>query len=99
MHGICQVQPTIGRNLTAGSRTLAWGTLCAHLAVFLNTYLQRHPEHWMIHGVGLREADSGLIEAMDRQNDLYTLPERSGSRDTFKIVGSIKECSFAPGNE
>ncbi len=71
----------------------------AHLAVFLNAYLQTHPEDWMIHGIGLREADSDLIEAMHRQNNLYTLIERSGSRDTFKGVGSIKECSFAPGNE
>lgn len=68
----------------------------AHLAVFLDAYLQTHAQDWMIHGVGLREADGDLIAAMNRQNNLYTLTERAGSRDTFKLVGSIKECSHAP---
>jgi mannitol 2-dehydrogenase len=68
----------------------------AHQALFVHEYLQTHPGDWMIHGVGLREADANLIEAMNSQNNLYTLTERSGSHDTCKVIGSIKECSYAP---
>ncbi len=70
----------------------------AHLAVFLNEYLHTHPEHWMMHGIGLREADIGLVEAMNHQDNLYTLTERSGSHATFKAIGSIKEFSYVPAN-
>jgi len=44
-----------------------------------------------IHGIGLREADGDLIAAMNRQSSLYTSTERASSRDTFKVVGAIKE--------
>ena len=70
----------------------------AHLAVFLDAYLQAHRQDWMIHGIGLRAADSGLVDAMNRQGNLYTLTERSGSRDTLKVIGSIKEFAYAPSN-
>jgi mannitol 2-dehydrogenase len=52
----------------------------------------------MIHGIGLREADIALVEPMNRQDNLYTLTERSGSHDTIKIIGSIKEYSYAPSD-
>ncbi len=70
----------------------------AHLAAFLEAYLQTHAQDWMIHGIGLREGDIGLVEAMNRQGNLYTLTERSGSRATCKVIGSIKEFSYVPSN-
>src|SRR5918998_336364 len=70
----------------------------SHQALFLHEYLQTHPGDWMIHGVALRESDSELVEAMNRQGNLYTLTERSGSQDTCKVIGSIKEFSYAPSD-
>ena len=70
----------------------------SHLAVFLHEYLAKQPQNWMIYGVGLREADSGLAEAMNHQRNLYTLTERSGSHARCKIIGSIKEFAYAPAN-
>lgn len=70
----------------------------SHQALFVHEYLQAHPGDWMIHGVGLREADSSLVEAMNRQDNLYTLTERSGSHDTCKVIGSIKEFLYAPSD-
>lgn len=68
----------------------------SHLAVFVHEYLRNQPEDWMICGVGLREADRSLVEAMNRQNNLYTLTERAGSRAACKVVGSIKDFSYVP---
>lgn len=68
----------------------------SHLAVFLHEYLQAQPEHWMMYGIGLRETDIPLVEAMNGQDNLYTLAERSGSRATCKIIGAIKEFVYAP---
>ena len=70
----------------------------SHLAVFLDQYLAKQPQHWMIYGVGLREADSGLAEAMNHQRNLYTLTERSGSHARCKVIGSFKEFAYAPAN-
>lgn len=70
----------------------------SHLAVFLDAYLRTHPQDWMIYGIGLREADIGLVEAMNHQRNLYTLAERSGSHARCKVIGSIKELSYAPSN-
>lgn len=68
----------------------------SHQALYLHEYLQTHPQDWMVHGVGLLDADAGLIQAMTSQDGLYTLIERSGSRDTLEVIGSIKRLSHAP---
>ena len=70
----------------------------AHLAVFLDAALAAQPGDWMMHGVGLREADLGLLAAMNRQDCLYSLTERSGVHDTFKVVGSVKGFTYAPAD-
>lgn len=70
----------------------------AHVAVFLDAYLRAHPSDWMIHGIGMRESDIGLVEAMNRQGNRYTLTERSGSHDMVKVIGSIKDFSYVPAN-
>ena len=70
----------------------------SHLAVFLDHYLRAHPQDWMMYGIGLREADISLAEAMHHQDNLYTLTERSGSRARCNVIGSIKEFAYAPSN-
>jgi mannitol 2-dehydrogenase len=68
----------------------------SHLAVFVDAYLRAHPQDWMIYGVGLREADTGLIDALNSQAGLYTLVEMAGSQTTCRVVGSIKACASVP---
>ena len=64
----------------------------SHLALFMHEYLQTHPdEDWMIHAIGLRPADQELVGLLNKQGNLYTLLEQSGSHDTVKIIGSIKD--------
>ncbi len=70
----------------------------SHLAVFVDSYLRRYPGNWMIHGMSMREADLPLIEAMQRQDFLYTLTERSGTHDHMRVIGSLKEISYAPAH-
>ena len=70
----------------------------AHLAVFLDAALRAQPGDWMLHGIGLREADLGLQTAMNHQANLYSLTERSGAHDTFKVIGSIKNFTYAPAH-
>jgi mannitol 2-dehydrogenase len=70
----------------------------AHQANYLHEYLQTHPENWLIHSIGCLPADRPLVEAMQSQDNLYTLTERSGSEDKMKIIGSIKKTSWAPAN-
>jgi mannitol 2-dehydrogenase len=71
----------------------------SHLALFLDQYLRSSPdEEWMIYGVGLREADVALFEALRRQDYLYTLTERAGSQTACRLIGSIKEAAYAPAN-
>ena len=71
----------------------------SHQALFWHEYLQSHPEEpWMIHGIGLLGPDIELVRNMNSQDNLYTLTERSGSRDTLKVIGSIKEVWHAPAD-
>jgi mannitol 2-dehydrogenase len=70
----------------------------SHQALFFHEYLQAHAEHWMIHGVGCLDSDIGLVHAMNAQDNLYTLTERSGRDDAIKLIGSIKHVSHAPSN-
>ena len=71
----------------------------SHQAVFIDRYLQKRPENWMIYGVGNLDADITLVEALNAQDNLYTLTERSGSQDDIRVIGSIKEFVHAPTNK
>ena len=70
----------------------------AHQALFYHEYLQRNAENWMVHGIGPLESDRVLTGAMQSQDNLYSLVERSGTEDTLKVIGSIKQVSLAPAN-
>lgn len=71
----------------------------SHQALFIDRYLQKHAENWMIYGVGNLDADITLVNALNSQENLYTLVERSGSHDDVRVVGSIKEFVHAPTNK
>lgn len=68
----------------------------SHQALYVHEFLQKNAENWMIHGVGCLDSDLGLINAMRSQQNLYSLIERSGTTDTIKVLGSIKEFTHAP---
>lgn len=70
----------------------------SHQAQYLDRYLQNHHENWMIYGVGNLDSDIDLVEALNAQENLYTLVERSGERDVARVIGSIKEFVHAPSN-
>lgn len=67
----------------------------SHQALFFHEYLQTHAQNWMVHGIGLLDTDADLFRAMRSQDNLYTLTERSGSKDTLKVIGSIKSLTLA----
>jgi len=71
----------------------------SHQAVYLDRYLQNHAEDWMIYGVGNLDADITLVNALNAQDNLYTLTERSKTKDEIRVVGSIKEFVHAPTNK
>ncbi|MCW5851563.1 MAG: mannitol dehydrogenase family protein [Anaerolineae bacterium] len=93
-------QPTYDRStLGCGIAHIGVGNFVrAHLAVFLDAALREQPGDWMMHGLGLREADLGLMAAMNGQDNLYSLTERAGAHDTFKVIGAIKDFTFAPAD-
>jgi mannitol 2-dehydrogenase len=68
----------------------------SHQARYIHDYLQTHNEPWAIYSVGLMESDKEAIEALQAQDNIYTLIERSGNEDTVKIIGSIKSTVHAP---
>jgi mannitol 2-dehydrogenase len=87
------------KNLGCGIAHLGMGNFHrAHQALFLHQYLQTRPQNWMVHGIGTLESDRPLVQAMNSQDNLYTLTERSGTEDTLKIIGSIKKVSHAPSD-
>ena len=68
----------------------------AHEAVYLDDYLNLHPENWMIVGVGLMQQDFALINAMTSQDCLYSVLERSKDNDACRIIGAVREVIHAP---
>lgn len=71
----------------------------SHQALYLDRYLQSYPSDWMIYGIGNLEQDLTLIKAMNSQDNLYTLTERSSTTDVIRVIGSIKEFIHAPSNQ
>jgi mannitol 2-dehydrogenase len=68
----------------------------SHQARYLDEFLQTHAEDWMIHGVGCLDVDIELITTMAGQDNLYSLIERSGTKDELRVIGAIKEFTHAP---
>jgi mannitol-1-phosphate/altronate dehydrogenase len=63
----------------------------AHMARYAHDLMAVDPEGlgWGIIGVGLREADRPLLDALVRQDGLYTLVERDAAGETQTMIGSI----------
>lgn len=70
----------------------------AHQAVYMDDYLNQFSESWMIVGVGLMPHDINLIQAMQSQDNLYTVLQRSSEQDQCRIIGSIKETVHGPSH-
>lgn len=69
----------------------------AHQALYLDNYLhQTGDRQWGICGVGLLEFDQKMRDALQSQDCLYTLVERSPDGDRARIIGSIINYLFAP---
>lgn len=71
----------------------------AHQALYLDDYFQQNfPPEWGICGVGLLEYDRRMRDALQSQDCLYTLVERSIEGDRARVIGSIMRYLFAPDN-
>ena len=69
----------------------------AHQAVYLDDYFQQTADHqWGICGVGLLEWDQKMRDALQSQDCLYTLVERSAAGDRARVIGSIQRYLYAP---
>jgi len=63
----------------------------AHMARYAHDLMAIDPDGlgWGIVGAGLREADRPLLDALARQDGLYTLTERDAGGETLTVIGSI----------
>src|SRR5688572_29095903 len=70
----------------------------SHQAVYIDDLLNKSPDNWMICGVGLLPSDDKHVKALQDQNTLYTVVERTAKEDKATVIGSIKEILHAPSN-
>lgn len=70
----------------------------SHQALYTHDLLQQKPQDWMICGVGLLPNDESNVAALQKQDTLYSVLERSAEQDVLKICGSMKEIHHAPSN-
>mgnify|MGYP001791249620 CR=1 FL=1 len=73
----------------------------AHQALYLDNYIEKEmtqstKSDWGICGVGLLKYDQKMKDALQSQDCLYTLVERSSEQDTARIIGAITRYLFAP---
>ncbi|NMN59743.1 fructuronate reductase [Xanthobacter sp. SG618] len=66
----------------------------AHQAAYLDAILSRGHKGWAICGASLRSPDTS--DALDPQDGLYTLAERSGAGDKLHVIGSLRRLLVAP---
>ncbi|WP_296578093.1 mannitol dehydrogenase family protein [Xanthobacter sp.] len=66
----------------------------AHQAAYLDAILGRGHTGWAICGASLRSPDTSA--ALDPQDGLYTLAERSGAGDKLRVIGSLRRLLVAP---
>lgn len=71
----------------------------AHLAVYVDRILNEFKlSDWSICGVGLTPFDSAMRDALSPQDYLYTVIERSAEGSKSRVISSITDYIFAPGN-
>ncbi|MDQ9090442.1 mannitol dehydrogenase family protein [Pseudoalteromonas haloplanktis] len=73
----------------------------AHQAAYINELLKTPGnEQWGICGVGLLEANRGLRDVLNKQDNLYTLTIRHpNGRVDNTVIGAMVEFLFAPENK
>ena len=70
----------------------------SHQALYVHDLMQKSPSNWLISGIGLLPNDNANIAALEGQDSLYAILERSAKQDVLKICGGIKEVLHAPSN-
>lgn len=71
----------------------------AHLAFYVDTLLEKFAvEDWSICGVDLLPFASPMRDALNSQDNLYTVIECATGGSTARVVGSITDYLFAPDN-
>ena len=69
----------------------------AHQAVYLDRLLaDPSKDRWGEAGIGLLKGDLRMREALDGQDCLYTVLERSAENQTAQVIGSLVEYIYAP---
>ncbi|MBD1822032.1 mannitol dehydrogenase family protein [Cyanobacteria bacterium FACHB-DQ100] len=69
----------------------------AHQALYLDNYFHQTSDfRWGICGIGLLQQDRRMRDALQSQDHLYTLVERSPNHDRARIIGAIDRYLFAP---
>ncbi|WP_299203792.1 mannitol dehydrogenase family protein [uncultured Amphritea sp.] len=69
----------------------------SHEAVYTEQLLQKGDGNWAICGVGLRESDRAMQQALAQQDYLYTLMELDHQQETkVSVIGAISNFLFAP---
>jgi mannitol 2-dehydrogenase len=68
----------------------------AHQALYHDDLLAAGEREWAICGVGMLSGDRRMQEALEAQDGLYTLVERSGGDETARVIGSITRYCLAP---
>ena len=69
----------------------------AHQTVYTeDLFNQGRDFPWGFCGIGLLPHDSGIRDALQSQDTLYTLVERNNDGDSARIVGSMVNFLFAP---
>lgn len=71
----------------------------AHQAVYADDLLDLASENdWGLCGVGLLEHDARMRDVLLSQDCLYTVIERGGRGDSARVIGSVLNFLYAPGN-
>ncbi|MBD2081712.1 mannitol dehydrogenase family protein [Leptolyngbya sp. FACHB-17] len=69
----------------------------AHQALYVDNYFHQTSDfRWGICGIGLLQQDRRMRDALQSQDHLYTLVERSPNHDRARIIGAIDRYLFAP---
>src|SRR5277367_1425726 len=64
----------------------------SHQALYMDDLFESHGvKDWAICGVGIMAQDAEMNRALNAQDRLYTLVEKSGDISSARIIGSLKE--------
>ena len=71
----------------------------AHQAVYLDDLLAlEHTERWGECGIGVLQSDRRMRDALQGQDFLYTVIERSASGQAARVIGSLVDYIYVPEN-